>query len=383
MKIALVVPGGVDRSGTHRVIPCLLWLIERLAAVHEVHVFALRQYDRALRYRLLGAEVHSIGAGLRGLRTLRSIWAEHRYARFDVLHAVWAAPPGVLAGVAGALLRTPVLLHLTGCDLVALPEIGYGLRLHARGRAWLRLATHLADRITVPSAAMAAYAAAQGIRTERLPYGVALDRWPARPPAPRSGRVARLLHVGSMNRVKDQEMLLRAAARLHAEGVEFRLDIVGTDTLRGHVQRRAEELGLSSAVRFHGFLPHAVLRPLMEEAHLLLVTSRHEADPIIALEAAVAGVPTVGTMVGHLATWTPEAAAAVPIGDDQALAREIMQLLAADGRRLRIAAAAQARALTEDADHTAARILTIYQELATGGMRSAETMRISFNPQRE
>ena len=28
MKIAIVTPGGVDRSGSDRVIPCLLWLIE-------------------------------------------------------------------------------------------------------------------------------------------------------------------------------------------------------------------------------------------------------------------------------------------------------------------------------------------------------------------
>ena len=30
MKVAILTPGGVDRSGTERVIPCLLWLIERL-----------------------------------------------------------------------------------------------------------------------------------------------------------------------------------------------------------------------------------------------------------------------------------------------------------------------------------------------------------------
>ena len=28
MKIAWVLPGGVDRSGDRRVIPCLLWLID-------------------------------------------------------------------------------------------------------------------------------------------------------------------------------------------------------------------------------------------------------------------------------------------------------------------------------------------------------------------
>jgi hypothetical protein len=47
MKVAIVTPGGVDRSGSERVIPCLLWLIERLVrAGIEVHVFALRQEPR-------------------------------------------------------------------------------------------------------------------------------------------------------------------------------------------------------------------------------------------------------------------------------------------------------------------------------------------------
>ena len=43
MKVALIVPGGVDRSGEVRVIPALLALIRRLAADHELHVFATHQ----------------------------------------------------------------------------------------------------------------------------------------------------------------------------------------------------------------------------------------------------------------------------------------------------------------------------------------------------
>jgi hypothetical protein len=31
MKVVVVVPGGFDRSGRERVIPALLWLVERLA----------------------------------------------------------------------------------------------------------------------------------------------------------------------------------------------------------------------------------------------------------------------------------------------------------------------------------------------------------------
>ena len=46
MKLAIVTPGGVDESGTERVIPAFLWLIERLARRHDVHVFALSQEPR-------------------------------------------------------------------------------------------------------------------------------------------------------------------------------------------------------------------------------------------------------------------------------------------------------------------------------------------------
>ena len=40
MKTLLVIPGGVDASGTKAVIPALLWLIERLVSRHEVAVLA-------------------------------------------------------------------------------------------------------------------------------------------------------------------------------------------------------------------------------------------------------------------------------------------------------------------------------------------------------
>ena len=48
MKVALLVPGGVDRSGTHRVIPFLLWLIERLAATNSTVVPTLQLFAQRL-----------------------------------------------------------------------------------------------------------------------------------------------------------------------------------------------------------------------------------------------------------------------------------------------------------------------------------------------
>ncbi len=368
MKVALVVPGGVDRSGEQRVIPALLWLIERLAQRLELHVFALHQEPEPARYELLGATVHNIGRAWTRLRTLGALLAEHRRRPFAVLHGFWATPPGVLAAIAGGMLGRPVVLHLAGGELVALPDISYGALRGARSRLWVRVALYGASRITAASSPMIEAAAQLGVQVERLPLGVDLARWPVHEPRPRvEGRPARLLHVGSLNLVKDQRTLLLAASVLYQRGAPFRLEIAGADTLSGAVQNFAESLGLSGHVWFHGFVPQSQLRPLMEAADLLLVSSRHEAGPVVMLEAAVAGVPTVGTAVGHVRDWSPDAAVAVPVGDYEGLARETMALIADEARRVRLAMAAQALAVREDADWTAQRVVALYHELAGSG----------------
>src|SRR5438045_2860747 len=73
VRIGLVVTGGVDASARDRVVPALLWLIERLARRHEVHVFVLHYHRTPRSYPLLGAMVHDLGRvdwppGLRGTR---------------------------------------------------------------------------------------------------------------------------------------------------------------------------------------------------------------------------------------------------------------------------------------------------------------------------
>jgi glycosyltransferase involved in cell wall biosynthesis len=207
-------------------------------------------------------------------------------------------------------------------------------------------------------------AAALGVEAERLPLGVALDRWPPSAPRPRAtAHPLRLLHVASLNPVKDQETLLQAARLLLDASHPFRLDVVGEDTMEGRVQTRASQLGLERVVHFHGFLPQDKLRPLVEAADIHLVSSRHEADPTVLLEAAVAGVPTVGTRVGHLLDWAPDAALAVPPGSPAALAEGVLQLALDEPRRMALARAAQRRAVAEDADWTAARVVSIYEEM--------------------
>jgi glycosyltransferase involved in cell wall biosynthesis len=367
MRIALVVPGGVDPSAEYRVIPALLALIRRLARLHDVQVFALEQQPQPGRWPLLGAEVHNVGAGAPRRRGVQAIRAAHRVRPFDVIHAIWSGSPGLVAVAAARLLARPSLVHVAGGELVALPAIGYGGRLSWKGRLREAAVLRAASAVSAASGPMISALAALGIAARLVPLGVDLESWPPRPPVPRAaGARARLLHVASLNRVKDQPTLLRALAGLRESGIDFELHVAGADTLGGEIQTLAQRLGLGDAVTFHGFLPQRLLRPLVAGSDLLMMSSLHEAGPLVLHEAAALGVPTVGTAVGRIADWAPGAARAVPVGDAAALAREAVALLRDEPLRLRLAHAAYGRAMEENADRTAHDFEALYARLANG-----------------
>jgi len=367
MKIALVVPGGVDVSGERRVIPALLALIQRLAARHELHVYALRQQPQPGDWMLRGARIHNLGFESRqpmSWRALAAMRREHRLAPFDIVQSIWADSCGLAAVSAAWLFGLPSVVHLAGGELVALPALGYGGRLRWRGRCCQALVLHGATALTAASAPMLAQIAAHGRTARRVPLGVDLGLWPPQAPLQRDPlQPVRLVHVASLNLVKDQTTLLQALARLAADGVDFELAVVGEDTLGGRIQALALQLGLASRTRFHGFLTQGELRPVLARAHIHLISSRHEAGPLAVLEAAVLGVPSVGTAVGHLAEWAPQAALVAQPGDAAGLALAIRRLVDDEPLRLSIAAEASRRALVEDADHTAAMFEGLHLEL--------------------
>ncbi len=374
MKLAMVLPGGVDRSGEYRVIPAFLALIARLSAHHEVHVFALHQEDAPGSWPLRGARIHNIGRGLTRVRALRAIATEHRASPFGLVHSLFSGACGLIAVAAARVLRIPSIVHVAGGEPVRLPDIRFGGRLTWRGRMQERVVLAAASAITAASAPQLELLARLGASARRVPLGIdCVEDWPARAPVRRpTQEPARLIQVASLNRVKDQETLLRAVAQLARGPYPFHMDIVGDDTLGGKAQRLARDLGVADRVRLHGFMTQRQLLPLMRDAHVLVVSSRHEAGPVAVLEAAAVGVPTVGTAVGHVLEWAPEAAVAVPIGDWQSLAAALDRVLADEEFRLGLARAAWARAVWEDADYTAGCFEALYEELVLRRRPSAD-----------
>jgi glycosyltransferase involved in cell wall biosynthesis len=372
VRIGFVVPGGVDRGGRERVIPALLRLIEPLAIRHQVVVFALGQEEAAGEWPLLGAQVVDLGRparypipGLGVLARARQLSrALRRNGPFDVLHAFWASPCGFLA-VAAARGQTPVVISLAGGELAAIPEIGYGCGLVRSERVKVAIALRRAAAVTAASGPMVRAAAAAGVLATLVPLGVDAAGF-----VPRSrraeGEPLGLLHLGSLNRVKDPATLLQAFALARRHVPALRLDLVGEDILAGEAQALASRLGLEGSVTFHGWLAQEDVRPLLARTDLLVVSSRHEAGPVALVEAAACGVPAVGTAVGHVAEGDGVRSLAVPVGRVDALAEAIVALSTNEPLRRRMGEAALSWALDNDASRTAARFEELYCAAASG-----------------
>ena len=363
MRIAFVAAGGFDRTGRERVIPSLVWLVERLARRHDVFVYVVRYHDLPCRYELAGATICDLGRPRTFMRQHAALTRAMRSdGPFDIVHGYWPRPAGLLAVAAGIRLGLPRIVTFDSGEFVSLPGIRYGQQMSWRARLGVGLAARLATRATVCSGFQASLARRHGVEAEIVPLGVDTSLFRLRERAA-TGPPFRLLHVASLNPVKDQGTLLQAVHLLRSRSLDVMLDIVGEDTMQGTLQARAHELGLDAAVTFHGFRSSDELVPLYHRAHLFVLTSLHEAAGVVLLEAACTGLPIAGSAVGYLADWSPDRAAGVPPGDPVLLAAAIEALLRDPKRRHEMGLAATAWAREHDADWTARAFEGLYSDV--------------------
>jgi glycosyltransferase involved in cell wall biosynthesis len=290
----------------------------------------------------------------------------HRVRRLDLIHGLWVDEAGAVATAAGRLLGLPAMASILGGELAAIPEAGYGAALGRGGRWTTRFTLASADLVTVGSAAAFREVALRipGTPLRLAPLGVDLDHF--RPAPADESRAAPLtvLFAGALTPVKDPVTAIRAFARSPDETLI--MDVVGDGPLRPGLERLCARLGLVDRVRFLGNVPRGDLAARYQAAATLLVTSHHEAQCMVAVEAAACGTPIVGTRVGVL----PElerggAALTASVGDVTGVA-DILARVATD-RPLRSAMGASAAAHARHAwalDRSIARFETAWRDLA-------------------
>lgn len=378
MRVGLLVPG-FSADANDWCIPALRNLVRQLAGDADLHVFALRYPYRQSRYELFGADVTALGGGDARGRGSVGLWrltasalaAEHRDRPFEVLHAFWAGEPGFVTALIGRALRIPTVVSLAGGELARLRDIGYGGLLRRADRVKTRLALRLARVLTTGSAlgrtsAIPWVGSRHVSRLRRIPLGVDLAMFAPAASRPNGGPI-RLLHVASLTPVKDQATLLFAAAALRRQGYEFQLDMVGSGPLQGELRSLAGRLGLDAIVRWRGEIAHDRLSYEYQRAQVFVLSSQHEAQSMVALEAAASGLPVVGTRVGVLPELAPRAACVAAVGDATGLAEAMSAIIDDETSRVRSGKAAREIAVAEyGLAVSAARFRDLYIEVASG-----------------
>jgi len=122
--------------------------------------------------------------------------------------------------------------------------------------------------------------------------------------------------VGRLSPEKNHARLLRAFASVHAEQRHTRLLVVGGGYLLPELRTLAATLGLGDAVVFTDALENPF--PLVAAADCLVVSSDHEGQPMVILEAAVLGKPVVSTGFAAVADALPDGGGVhvTPLSDD-------------------------------------------------------------------
>lgn len=195
--------------------------------------------------------------------------------------------------------RAALVLRLAGLPAVA---CGPGVELGLEAVGLQPLATILNGVAPAPPPADRATLAAE--------WGVAPDR-------------PLVLAVGRLVPVKNQKLAIRALAKVP----DAALAIIGEGPMLDDLRRAAVDAGVADRVIFAGLRPDA--RELIGAADAVVLPSRAEGLPLVALEAFAAGTPLVATAVrGVRELVGDDAALLVPPDDPDALARALGRLLA-------------------------------------------------------
>ncbi|MBN8530817.1 MAG: glycosyltransferase [Alphaproteobacteria bacterium] len=213
--------------------------------------------------------------------------------------------------------------------------------------------------------------AEEGIPKERcfhVPNMIALEGAPAR------GQMRQPPVIGVMGRFvakKGFDVFLRALAELAARGAAFEAVIGGDGEEAEALEKLCAQLGLEGRVRFIGWVEDK--RVFFHDIDIFCLPSLHEPFGIVLLEAMAFGLPIVST-----ASEGPREIGTdgvdmrlVTVGDAQAMAEALEEMLRVPQKAVTLAEAAKARAAEYAYPAGAARIMGACAEIRAAWLKKA------------
>lgn len=272
--------------------------------------------------------------GVGGFKVLKHLEREVKKNDINLIH-VFHFGAQLLGTALAKMLRKPLVLSIR--------DLGFWQKRHHRFIK--RCLDPLADRITVVSEAVKTDMKKKGVSSDKISViynGVDLqgfkklfDRMAFCRENGLILDVPAVVYLGWLRPEKGVAFFLGAAKQILKNGRKAQFWIIGDGPLRPELEVQAEDLGISSAVRFWG--SRADIAKILSLAHVCVQPSITEGFSNTIIEAMAAGLPVVASRVGGNpeAIVDKETGFLVPAGDVSAMADKVQVLLQDDELRRR------------------------------------------------
>ena len=243
--------------------------------------------------------------------------------RYDVIHAHFLMPTGVLAAVVKQFTGLPLVVTIHGSDVP-----GYNPDRFKRGHRVLaplwRQLVRRSDAIISPSHYLRdLLQRGADVPVDVIPYGFDLPEVGVVP------RRRRILFASRLFPRKGAQHMLQALAGVDLTGWD--VIIAGDGPMLGPLQEQARQLGLN--VQFPGFVKGQDLQDLYASSAIFVFPSLHDNFPVVLLEALSAGCAVITNNVTGMPEVVGDAGVLVKPHDIAGLRAAIVGLMGDEARR--------------------------------------------------
>jgi len=289
----------------------------------------------ALRRRQATCETHEMLSYV--LSALPRVTARLHQRCYDIIHAHFLIPTGLLAYLATQFAHTPYAVTAHGSDVPGFNPDRF-TREHRITKPVLRRIAGRAAWVSTPSAYLRDLIHTQlgPIPVDVIPNGIDVSHLTPRPKRRRILMTGRLLPRKGFQHVLDA---------LRDVDTDVEVHIAGDGPMRADLEASAQSL--PHPVVFHGWLKQdsPELKELYETSAVFCLPSKGENASVALLEAMLAGMALITSDATGCPETVGDAALLVPPGDVPALRRALRRLLDSEDERARLGEAARRRVL--------------------------------------
>jgi|TARA_B100001964_G_C14254754_1_gene611772 N-acetyl-alpha-D-glucosaminyl L-malate synthase BshA len=249
--------------------------VENLIA-NSKHTFEIITYIPNINVRIIRPFFFLVFGVLRGI-----------FKNFDIIHAHYTIPQGLLGVILKKIKRKPLILTLHGSDITELAN-------SSLFRPLVRWIISNSDGIIAVSKYLKMQALELGV--EETKFRVIYGGVSASRSKYMGIKNKGVVFVGSLVKQKGVDILIKSFEIVGKKHSDSKLIIIGDGSERKVLEKLARELRID--VVFHGYLDD--FRDILNKSLVFVLPSRTEGFGLVLLEAMEARIPIIATDVGGI-----------------------------------------------------------------------------------